>query len=444
MHVARREGLLDEKYIAEHTLGFDQIIPEIEKATPEWAASVTGVSAEKIEEAGALFGRGPSMMWLGQGLQRQTRGGNIFRAALTLAAVTGNFGKPGAGIYYLNGAHTKGVDLGPVLAPELCGPYHPDPISHSDMAEYLEDPARSRALMTWNNNILASSPSQARLRAALKRDDLLTVVVDIFETDTAAHADYVLPAASFLECDDIVSPYFNNYTISAQARAMEPIGESLSNQEIFRRLARAMGYDEPQLQEDDRSVIDHMLGGTPFVGTFDDLKKIGTAVLYDEPRNMFADGKFATPSGKIEIACDALAALGHSLVPEPHADAPPGEDKIRVLSPASEWLVNSSYGNDDEILKRLGEPKALLNPDEASRRGLEDGADIVLENNAGSLPLKVELSDDVPEGVALVHKSRWPGNSPGGVNVNVLYDGAKSDFGDSTAVHSVEARIIAG
>lgn len=442
MHVAQREGLLDQAYIAEHTLGFDQIIPEVEMATPEWGEAVTGVPAAKIQEAGVLFGQGPSMMWLGQGLQRQTHGGNVFRAALTLAAVTGNIGRPGAGIYYLNGAHTRGVDLEPVLAPELCGPDHPEPISHGDMAAYLEDPARSRALVTWNNNILASSPNQARLRAAMKREDLLTVVVDIFQTDTASHADYILPAASFLECDDIVSPYFNNYTISAQARVMEPMGESLSNQEIFRRLARAMNFKEPQLFEQDPSVIDHMLGGTPFQGTFDDLKKIGTAILYDEPRNMFADGTFATPSGKIEIACEALAAMGHSLVPTAHADAPTAEGKIRVLSPASEWLVNSSYGNDDQILERMGEPKALLNPAEAARRGLSDGTAIVLQNDAGSLPLKVGLSDDVPDGVALVHKSRWPGKMPGGVNVNVLYDGAKADFGDSTAVHSVEARIV--
>ncbi len=444
MHVARREGLLDQDYINEHTIGFDQIVDEIEKATPEWAESVTGVPADKIEEVGKLFGRGPSMMWLGQGLQRQARGGNVFRAAFTLAAVTGNIGKTGTGFYYLNGAHTKGVDLEPVLAPELCGEDHPDPVSHGDLADVLEDSTRSQALMTYNNNILASSPNQERLRAAMKRDDLFTVVVDLFETDTAKHADYILPAASFLECDDIVSPYFNNYTISAQVGVMEPMGECLSNQEIFRRLAKAMGFEEPQLFEDDRSIIDHMLGGTPFEGSFEDLAKMGTAVVFKEPRNMFEDGKFATPSGKIEIACDALAALGQSLVPEPHADAPTADGLIRVLSPASDWLLNSSYGNDDKILERMGSPKAWLHPDEAARRNLKAGEAIVLKNDAGALPLEVGLSDTVPKGVALVHKSRWPGKMASGANVNILYDGAKADFGGSTAVHSVEAHIIAG
>jgi anaerobic selenocysteine-containing dehydrogenase len=443
MHVARRDGLVDDTYIAEHTIGFDQIVVEIEKATPAWAEGVTGVPAAQIEEVGALFGAGPSMMWLGQGLQRQARGGNVFRAALTLAAVTGNIGKTGSGFYYLNGPHTKGVDLEPVLAPELCGDDHPDPISHGDLAGALEDPGRSRALFTYNNNILASAPNQARLKEAMKREDLLTVVVDIFETDTARHADYILPAASFLECDDIVSPYFDNYTISAQVQVMPPMGECLSNQEIFRRLAGAMGYEEPQLFEGDQSIIDHMLGGTPYKGSFDDLKKVGTTDIYDQPRNLFADGGFDTPSGKIEIACEALAALGHSLVPEPHADLPPADGRIRVLSPASDWLLNSSYGNDDKILERMGAPKAWLHPNEAARRDLADGTAIILENDAGSLPLEVGVSDTVPEGVALVHKSRWPGKMNSGANVNILYDGAKSDFGDSSAVHSVEARIVA-
>ena len=443
MHVATRAGHLDDEFIAKHTLGFEKLANEIEKATPEWAESVTGVPAAKIRRAAMLIGGGPTMMWLGQGLQRQTRGGNVFRAALTLCAVTGNIGKPGSGFYYLNGPHTRGIDMEPVYAPNLCGEDHPDGISHADLADYLEDPTRSQAFMTWNNNVLASSPNQARLRDALKRDDLFTVVVDIFETDTAKHADYVLPAASFLECDDIVSPYFNNYTVSAQARVMEPMGESLSNQEIFRRLASAMKFEEPQLFEDDVSVIAGMLRGTPYNGSFEDLKKVGTAVVFDPPRNIFSDGQFGTPSGKIEIACEALAAMGQPLMPEPHADKPANGDAIRVLSPASPWLVNSSYGNDEKILERMGTPKAWIHPDEAARRNLSDGAAITLENEAGSLALEVGVSEDVPEGVALVHKSRWLASTPDGANVNVLNPGLKADFGDNNAVHSVEARIVA-
>ena len=119
-----------------------------------------------------------------------------------------------------------------------------------DLAERLEDRERSRALFCWNINIAASNPEQTRLRAALAREDLFTVVVDLFPTDTTDYADIVLPAASFLECDDIVASYFH-LSLGAQVKAVEPLGEALPNSEIFRRLAAAMGFDEPQLFESD-------------------------------------------------------------------------------------------------------------------------------------------------------------------------------------------------
>ena len=161
-----------------------------------------------------------------------------------------------------------------------------------DLADVLADPARSRALVCWNINPVASSPEQAALKRALARDDLLTVVCDLFLTDTAAYADYVLPAASFLECDDILPPYFH-HTLSAQVKAADPPGEALRNAEIFRRLAAGMGFAEPELHETRRRA--HRapagaLGRRP--GS--ELARAGTVRLYPEPRVQFADG-FPTP-----------------------------------------------------------------------------------------------------------------------------------------------------
>ena len=190
--------------------------------------------ARLIEEAARIYGGGPSLMWLGQGLQRQPMGGNVFRACALLPVATGNIGKPGAGFYYLNGSGRKGLDGDYLSAPHL----RREPerkMSHMDLASDLADPSRMRALFCWNINIAASNPDQARLHQALRREDLLTVVADLFQTDTADFADFVLPAASFLEFDDIVSPYFN-LTLSPQVQAIEPMGEALPNQEIFRRL----------------------------------------------------------------------------------------------------------------------------------------------------------------------------------------------------------------
>ena len=148
----------------------------------------------------------------------------------------------------------------------------PPTFSQMELASRLEDPADIQAFLCWNINPAASSPEQARFRRALMRDDLFTVVVDIFQTDTADYADYVLPAASFLEFDDLVSGYFN-LSFSAQAKLQEPLGESLPNQEIFRRLARAMGFDEPALYESDAEIIETVMGQVGVAGSFDDFKE---------------------------------------------------------------------------------------------------------------------------------------------------------------------------
>ena len=178
----------------------------------------------------------------------------MVRACALLPAVTGNLGKPGTGFLYLNGTESRGIDEAYLAAPHLAAGA-PDPISHMDLVDCLEDPARSQALFCWNINIAASNPEQARLHDALRREDLLTVAIDLFPTDTTDFADYVLPAASFLEFDDLVVSYFN-LTLSAQVKAAEPMGESLPNTEIFRRLARAMGYPEAELYESDDELLD--------------------------------------------------------------------------------------------------------------------------------------------------------------------------------------------
>src|SRR4029453_6546321 len=115
-------------------------------------------------------------------------------------------------------------------------------LSHMDLAATLEQPDHTRAFVNWNNNPAASSPEQGRLRKALEREDLFHVAVDLFHTDTTAYPDIVLPGATFPQFNALVPPYFD-LTLSAQVKTCEPPGEALPNQEIFRRLARAMGYN---------------------------------------------------------------------------------------------------------------------------------------------------------------------------------------------------------
>ena len=307
--------------------------------------------AAQIEEVARIYGSGPALLWLGQGLQRQAMGGNVIRACALLPAVTGNFGRPGAGLLYLNGGARKGVDGDYLSGARLSR--SPPSFSQMELAARLEDPADIQAFLCWNINPAASSPEQARFRRALMRDDLFTVVVDIFQTDTADYADYVLPAASFLEFDDLVSGYFN-LSMSAQAKLQEPLGESLPNQEIFRRLARAMGYQEPELYEDDETIIERIMGQVGVSGSFDAFKRIGTVYPDGAPVIQFPDLAFPTPSGKIEIASARAEADGHPRLPLAEADPKPGNGRLRLLSPASPWLMNDSYANDRRIADRLG------------------------------------------------------------------------------------------
>ena len=189
VHVLVRDGLIDRAFLDAHALGWDELEPAIAPCTPAWGEARTGVPAAEIEEAARIYGAGPALLWLGQGLQRQAMGGNVIRACALLPAVTGNYGKPGAGLLYLNGGGRKGVD-GDYLSGAALS-QSPPTFSQMELAARLEDPADIQAFLCWNINPAASSPEQARLRRALMRGDLFTVVVDIFQTDTADYADYV-------------------------------------------------------------------------------------------------------------------------------------------------------------------------------------------------------------------------------------------------------------
>ena len=439
LHVLKRERLIDADFIAAHTLGWDEVEATVETCDPAWGEAATGVPAGLIEQAARLYGRGPAMLWLGQALQRQHGGGNIFRACAMLPAVTGNFAKPGAGFYYLNGSALRGNDGDYLSAPHLARGKIPS-ISHMDLAARLEDGEQSRALLSWNMNVAASGPQQARLHAALKRDDLFTVVIDLFATDTVDYADIVLPAASFLEFDDIILSYFN-LSVSVQAKVEEPMGDSLPNQEIFRRLARAMGFDEPELFESDAAMIDTILSNIGVAGGFKALAEAGTVDVFDEPSLQFADLAFPTPSGRIEIASERAERHGLPRLPRPQADEKPADGRLRLLSPASPWLMNDSYANDAKVAEQLGEATVTLHPDDAAARGLTAGDRVTLANRTGSLSLALAVSDIILPGAALSLKGRWPKREGNRVNVNALNPGAKSDMGESSCVHGVEVTV---
>jgi anaerobic selenocysteine-containing dehydrogenase len=438
-HVLMRDGGIDRTFLAAHAIGWEELEPEIARCTPEWAAPITGVTVAEIKEAAHLFGAGPALLWMGQGLQRQPMGGNVFRAVAMLSALKGDFAKPGAGFLFLNGGGRRGLDGDYVEASHLRSGKK-QTASHMDLVDLLADAERSRALITWNINLAASNPRQADLHRQLKRDDLFHVAIDCFATDTTDFADFVLPAASFLEFDDMVSPYFH-LSLSAQAKATEAIGQSLPNQEIFRRLARAIGFTEPELFEDDATILD-TLARQAGLADFAALKPKGTVDLVADPVPLFPDLAFPTPSGKIELKSARAEADGHPALPLPIADPRPAGAKLRLLSPASPWLMNSSYHEDAKIAEKIGPETVLLHPADAARLALSAGDLVSVRNATGRLIMKMEIGEIVPKGVALAHKSRWPKLLPGRLNINALNPGQKTDMAESSAVHGIEVEVV--
>ena len=440
LHVLERDGRFDESFIEAHTLGAGEVRSRLDECTPAWTEQQTGVPAAQIEEAARLYGRGPSLLWAGQGFQRQRGGGNAMRAVGLLPALTGNIGKPGAGFLYLNITPAiLGLDFGWLAGASLARE-RPARVSHMGLAARLEDPAEYRALLSWNTNPLASAADQRRMRRALSREDLLSVVVDCFPTDTADYADYVLPAASFLEFDDLTFSYMN-LLIGAQAKAREPLGEALPNMEIFRRLARAMGYEDDALFESDASMLDAMVAQMGLDFDFAELKRRGHHVCGEMPRILHEDLRFETPSGKIEIVSQRALRKGLPSVPQPRTDARPEGGRLQLLSPASKWRLNDSFANEEKLRDQMGPASVILHPEDASRLGIDSGMRVRLHNESGALELEARIEAVSLPGVAVAHKGRWPKLERNGANVNVLHAGHAADMGESTAVHSTEVWV---
>jgi len=439
LHVLKRDGSFDEGFIEAHTQGAEEIAAFIESANPEWGEKITGVPAKYIEDAAAIYGRGPSLLWAGQGLQRQTTGGNVMRAVGLLPTMTGNVGKPGAGFCYLNMTPAvAGLDFEALEGANLARG-ESQSISHMDFAEELVDSGKYQALFSWNTNPVASVPNYEQFCEAMSREDLFTVAIDCFPTDTVDYADIVLPAASFLEFDDITFSYFH-MLIGVQSKAQEAMGESLPNQEIFRRLSKAMGFEEKDLYETDESLIATMMTQIGLDFDFEEFKRKGHIAVGDEAIIFYEDLKFPTLSGKIEIASKQAEEQGLPRAPQPWADEPSTSGKLRLLTPASNWRMNDSYANDADIIKRSGPPSVTLHPDDAQRFNIMENDKVRLHNDSGEVELLAHIDDITTKGVALSYKGRWP-KIDGHNHMNVLHKAEKSDMGESTSVHSTEVYI---
>jgi anaerobic selenocysteine-containing dehydrogenase len=437
LHALRENGSFDEAFIAANCIGAAEVEAEIAHCTPQWGEQQTGVPAADIVRAADIYGAGPSLLWVGQSLQRQPMGGNVMRCAGLLPALTGNIGKPGAGFYYLN--YTPfliGGDADYLEGAQLATG-EAKTVTAADLADRLADPEEFKAFLVWNTNPLASCSDQQKLRKACAREDLFTVAIDCFATDTTRYADIVLPAASFLEFDDLTFSYFN-LCVGAQSKVREPMGESLPNPEIFRRIARAMTIDEPALHEEDAQVIATLLQQMGREHDFAELQSMGHFFVNgDEPVIFYQDLKFSTPSGHIEIASEQAEAMGLPRIPQSVVDPAPPHGQFRLISPASNWRLNDSYANEPKAAKRAGPAELVLCAQDAALIGVSDGAPVRVTTDAGSIQLQARIDEMVQPGTVLSYKGRWPSLEPGGQNLNFIHAGRKSDMGESSSVHGM-------
>lgn len=437
LHALRENGSFDDSFIAEHCVGATELEADIERCTPQWGEQQTGVPAADILLAAEIYGAGPSLLWVGQSLQRQPMGGNVMRSAGLLPALTGNIGKPGAGFYYLNytpfliGADPDYLEGAQLAAGET------KTVTALDLADRLLDPEEFKAFLVWNTNPLASCSNQRKLREACAREDLFTVAIDCFATDTTRYADIILPAASFLEFDDLTFSYFN-LCVGAQSKVREPMGEALPNQEIFRQIARAMKIDEPALYEEDMEVIGTLLQQMGRDHDFAELQRMGHFFVNDdEPMIFYQDLQFSTPSGHIEIASEQAEAMGLPRVPHAQVDPAPPQGQFRLISPASNWRLNDSYANEPKAAKRAGPAELILCAQDAALIGVANGAPISVSTNIGSIKLLARIDEMVLPGTVLSYKGRWPSLEPGGENINFVHAGRKCDMAESTSVHGM-------
>src|SRR5687767_2767971 len=315
MHVLMTEGLVDADYIERYTLGYDELRKRVlEQYPPDWAARTCGIATETLIELAREYGRTkPTAIRLNYGMQRHAGGGIAARTIACLPALTGAWREPAGGLV-LTTADFYRFDHAALERPDLLAGRRPRVINHSQLGDALtsaEPPVRMT--IVYNNNPVAVCPDSAKVIAGFSREDLFTVVMDHFQTDTADYADYLLPATTQLEHTDVHKSYGHLYML-ANNPAIAPLGEALPNSEIFRRLAAKMSYDEPCFRESDDEIAAVAFTEPGF--DWQALKETGWRRL-DRPKVYapFAEGNFRTKSGKCEIYSADLAAIGVDPLP---------------------------------------------------------------------------------------------------------------------------------
>jgi anaerobic selenocysteine-containing dehydrogenase len=416
MHVIVDQGLQDQPYLDAHCNGWPELKQRLAEYPPERAASLTGLPVgEIVRLARAYATTRPALIRTMVGPEKHAGGAAALRTVACLPAVIGSWRERGGGLlHWTRSLFSEALDTRAVGARQP----RTRVISMIQIGRALTDESLSpplRALFVYNSNPAAIAPNSNLVRRGLAREDLFTVVHDLLVTETARYADFLLPAASFVEQMDLLFPWGHTY-LTLNRPAIPPREEAVCNTELFRRLAGAMGWREPEFQETDEELIRRALNSShPYLQgiDFERLWEQGWAPLQlPEDRLPFAQGGFPTPSGKCELFRD----------PEPRYLGPPADGYPLTMLSAKTALhfLNSSYSQVSRHARAEGAPTVSLDPADAAARRISDGALVRVWNDRGSLELQARVGDGVRPGVVAI---------PHGFSANVLTSDGIADAG---------------
>ena len=452
MHELITHDWLDHDYLAHYTLGWDLLRERALQWPPERAASVCGIDPEQIRALARDYGacaasRAPAAIRINYGMQRVHGGGNAVRLIASLPALIGAWRHRAGGVL-LSSSSMFPVKKAALQRPDLLAGKTPRTLNMSTIGDDLLRPASAafgpaiEALIVYNSNPVAVAPESARVVQGFARDDLFTVVLEHFQTDTADYADYILPATTQLEHWDVHSSYGHTDALLNRP-AIAPLGEAKPNTQIFRELAAHLGFTEPCFADDDMALCRMAYGDAV---DFDELLNHGFATL-KTPEAPFAQGKFPTPSGKCEFFSARLAAQGLDGLPDhvPNYEAFASSPlyPLAMISPPARNFLNSTFVNVRSLRDTEREPLLEMHASDAAARGIQSGDVVRVFNARGEYRCKAEISRRARPGVVNGLGVWWRKLGLSGTNVNQLTSQNLTDLGGGPTFYDCLVQVVA-
>jgi len=465
IHCIINGNLIDTDYVANHTVGFEQLRERAASFTPEYAEAICGIPAADIRMLAHEYATTRNAaIRPGVAVERSAGGAQALRAIFSLPALTGAWKDPGGGIYQMP------LWEFPVLWNRVCRPdFIPEgtrALNVLKLGAILNGEAGINpgihALMVYNANPVSNSTETESIKRGLARDDLFTVVSEHFITDTARYADILLPATMAAEHDDLMFSW-GHFFFTLNEKAIEPPGETVSNAELFRRLAKTFGFTDPQFSMTEAELMEHYLDWTsPKLGGID-MTYLRTHGFYRlnigdaGTRTPHAEGNFPTPSGKCEFFSETAATIGNFVAPpfrqmyeakqggeaiDPLPGYVPANERpetnpaqasrypLNIVSPKSHGFLNSQYANEPQKIGAQGEQSILINPADASSREILEGALVRVFNDRGTFQGHAKVTDDVPPGMIVASLGYWHSLNRGGA-VNTVSSSTYGGMGHS-------------